>query len=127
MEKEVINPRGAPLPVGSYSPIIKLDKLIYSSGQIALDPVTNQLVPGGVVEQMKKVMGNIRVLLEESDSSFDQVLKMTLYLINMGDFKEINAIYESYFHGSFPARSTIEVKALPLGALIEIDFIAHSA
>lgn len=125
MEKEVVRSKKAPQAIGAYSQVIKLDKMLYSSGQIALDASTNTLVEGEIEAQTKKVMDNIAHLLEESHSSFGHVVKMTLYLTNMNDFKEVNGVYQSYFSESYPARSTLEVARLPMNALIEIDFIAY--
>ena len=126
MEKQALSPSGAPQAVGGYSHMVALDKMLYSSGQIGLDPSSNRLVPGGIEEQAKRTMENIKFLLEGNNSSLEHVVKMNLYLVDMGDFAIVNDIYKSYFSGPFPARSTVAVKALPLGALIEIDFIAHS-
>ncbi len=122
--KQVIQCDKAPQAIGSYSQLVKAENMIYSSGQIALDPETGKLVGSLVREQSQRVMKNIAILLQECQLNFSDVVKVTIYLKNMADFKSVNDVYQSYFCGNYPARSTVEVSALPKGALVEIDFIA---
>ena len=105
MEKEFVNIPDSPRPIGPYSPIVQFDKLIFSSGQIALDHRTNQIVPGGIQEQTEKILENIHTLLNDSESSFDQILKMNIYLRNLDDFSIVNKIYKGHFGKQYPARS----------------------
>mgnify|MGYP001378013328 CR=1 FL=1 len=127
MKKEPLNPTRAAQAIGPYSQAVKLDKLIYSSGQIALDPTTGELVPGGIKEQAKRIMENIKILLEAGGSSLENILKTSIYLTSMDHFGDVNEVYSQYFKKPFPARSTIAVLGLPKGALVEIDFVALSA
>lgn len=126
MEKKVITSDKAPKTLGAYSQIIRYQNQLYSAGQIGIDPETNELVSGGVEAQAKRALDNVGLLLEASSSSFDKVLKVTLYLTDMEHFAKVNDIYTSYFKPPFPARSTVAVKTLPRGALIELDFIAYT-
>jgi len=114
----------APKPIGPYSQAVKVGQLIFSSGQIALDPLSGNLVEGDVASQTKQVIENLRAVLESAGSSLDHVVKTTIYLKNMDDFTRINEIYGNYFAASMPARSTVEVARLPKDVLIEIDCIA---
>lgn len=127
MKKEALNPNNSAKAIGPYSQAVKLDKLVFSSGQIGLDPATGKLVPGEVKEQTRRVMENIKTLLEEAGSSFENIVKTSIYLSSMDHFNEVNEIYSQYFKEPFPVRSTVAVLGLPKGALVEIDFIALSA
>ena len=113
----------APQPVGPYSQAISFKELIFISGQIGIDVKTGKLVDG-IENQTQKVMENIKNILEEAGLNFGNVLKTTIFLTNMADFPKVNEIYSSYLKEPYPARSTIEVKSLPKGALIEIEVIA---
>ena len=118
--------RQAPEAVGPYSHAIRTQELVFSSGQIPLDPATGTLVDGGIVEQTHQVMKNLLAVLEAAGCPLGQVLKTTIYLTNMDDFRAVNEVYGSYFEGLVPpARSTVAVAALPLGARVEIDAIAQ--
>ena len=114
----------APQPIGPYSQAIQVDKLIFASGQIALDPQSGDLVEGDVGTQTKQVIENLKAVLESAGSSLAKVVKTTIYLKNMDDFARVNEVYGSYFAQSLPARSTVEVARLPKDALIEIECIA---
>ena len=126
MQKEALNPKKSAKAIGPYSQAIKLGNLVFSSGQIGLDPATGELVPGGVKEQTKRVMENIKNILEETHSSFQNIVKTSIYLSSMDHFDEVNEVYSQYFKEPFPVRSTVAVLGLPKGALVEIDFIALS-
>ena len=99
--------------------------MLFCSGQIALDPATGDMVPGGVEEQTRQVMKNLGAVLRAAGCNFEQVVKTTIYLSDLNDFQTVNAIYAESFPGIAPARATVEVSALPKGALVEVDAIAH--
>ena len=126
MEKQV-RTQGAPQAIGPYSQAVKSGGLLFASGQVALDPATGSIVTGGIVEQTERVMKNIAAVLEASGTSFDKVIKSTVFLKDMGDFAKMNEIYGRYVSGDgriAPARSTVEVSRLPKDALVEIEVIA---
>lgn len=115
----------APAPIGPYSQAIRVGNLLFCSGQIPLDPTSGEIVGGeDVTEQTHQVMRNIGAVLEAAGTSFDQVVKTTIYLIDMGDFPNVNAVYGEAFRGAAPARSTVAVAALPRGARVEIEVTA---
>ena len=124
MNREVIHTPHAPAAVGPYSQAIRLGNLIFTSGQIALDPTTGKLVEGDVVAQTHQVMKNLQSVLAAAATDLSQVIKTTVFLQNMGDFPIFNSTYAQYFPGTPPARSTVEVAKLPLGGLVEIECIA---
>lgn len=114
----------APAPIGPYSQAIEAGGFLFCSGQIPLDPITGNLVGEGNVEaQTAQVMKNISALLVHASAGFNQVVKTTIYLKNMGDFPKVNAIYGEHFKAPFPARSTVEVARLPKDVLVEIEVI----
>lgn len=121
---KVLNTRNAPQPIGPYSQGIEAEGLIFLSGQIGLKPDTGELVEG-LTQQTQQVMQNIRAVLESAGYSFANIVKTTVYIKNMADFTKFNQVYAEYFKESPPARTTVEVSALPKNALIEIDIIAH--
>jgi 2-iminobutanoate/2-iminopropanoate deaminase len=125
MKKEIIYTKSAPEPIGPYSQAIKLNNLIFSSGQIAIEPSTGQLILGDIKAQTRKVLENIKALLEISGSDFLKVLKVTVYLKDINQFTAMNEVYAEYFTESRPARSTVEVSRLPKDALVEMDIIAE--
>ena len=115
----------APAPVGPYSQAVALDKLIFVSGQIPLDPATGKLVEGEIEVQAERVLENLAAVLAAAGSSLDRVVRTTVYLVDLTLFPRVNAVYARHFTGApAPARSTIQAAALPLGAAIEIDAIA---
>lgn len=126
MAKTVIKTDRAPDAIGPYSQGIKLDELglIFISGQIPSDPKTGELVSGGIEEKTKKVLENIKAILEEAGSGLDKVVKTTVFLKNMDDFPKMNQAYGEYFKFDPPARSTIEVRRLPKDVDIEIEAVA---
>jgi len=125
MEKEVIVTEKAPSVVGPYSLAVKIESMLFVSGQIGLDPLTNELVTGGIESQIIQVFKNLMIILEEANTSLDNVVKVTIFLKDMDNFKKVNKIYGEYFNKDFPARSCIEVSALPKNAEIEIEAIAY--
>jgi 2-iminobutanoate/2-iminopropanoate deaminase len=125
MKREVISTDRAPQAVGPYSQAIVSDDLVFTAGQIGLDPATGQLVGESVEEQARQVMRNLQAVLAAAGVGTEQVLRATIYLLDMGEFAKVNEIYAELFANSLPARSTVEVSALPLGARVEIDLVAR--
>ncbi len=123
--KQVIFPSNGAKPIGPYSPAIRFGHLVFTSGQIGLDPKTGKLVSGGVAAEAKQALENTGTLLRTAGASFDHVVKTTLFLKDIADFGAVNEIYSQYFSQEPPARSTFQVVALPGGALVEIEVIAH--
>lgn len=123
--KEIISTNKAPAAIGPYNQATAFDKLLFLSGQIPLNPETMEIVEGGVQEQTKQVMENLKAVLEEANSSFNNVLKTTCYLSDMDNFVAFNEIYSEYFGAEdAPARATIAVKTLPKNVFVEVDAIA---
>lgn len=122
--KKIITSNNAPKAIGPYSQAIVLNNVLYTSGQIGLDPQTGDLKIG-IEEQVKQVMENLKALLKEADMDFSNVVKTTIFLKSMEDFALVNQIYASYFNENPPARSCVQVSALPKGALVEIELVAH--
>ena len=123
MKKEVISTPKAPAAVGPYSQAVKIGDFLYTSGQIALDPVSGTLAPAEIEAQSEQVMKNLGAVLEAAGYTFDEVIKTTCFLQDMGHFAAFNAVYEKYFV-SKPARSCVAAAALPKGALVEVELIA---
>jgi 2-iminobutanoate/2-iminopropanoate deaminase len=117
----------APAPVGPYSQAVEHAGLLFLSGQIPLDPATGRLVPGDIEAQTRRVLANLRAVLEAGGASLAHVVRTSIYLIDLADFPRVNAVYAEHFTAEpRPARSTVQVAALPLGAAIEIDAIAFA-
>lgn len=114
----------APQAIGPYSQAIRANGMLYTSGQISLDPATGQLVEGSFDDHARRVFRNLEAVLKKGGSSFDRVLKATVYLTDLANFQSLNAIYAEYFGNHKPARTTVGVKELPKGALVEIDLVA---
>ncbi len=114
----------APAPVGPYSQAIEANGLIFCSGQIPLDPASGQLIGKTAGEQTVQIIANMKAVLISAGVSLDQIVKTTIFLTNLGDFAEVNAVYEKLLGGHRPARSTVEVSKLPKGAIVEIECIA---
>jgi 2-iminobutanoate/2-iminopropanoate deaminase len=123
MAKTIIATKNAPDALGPYSQGIKLDAFVFCSGQLGLNPATGELLDG-VKAQAEQAMKNLKAVLEAAGSGLDKIVKTTIFLKNMGDFPVVNEVYGSFFPGDKPARSTIEVAALPKGGLVEIEAIA---
>jgi len=121
---KVINTPDAPKAIGPYSQAVIANGLLFTSGQIAINPKTNQIEATAIEEQTKQVMENLKALLAASNASFDKVVKTTIFLKDMNSFGTVNEIYGSYFANHKPARSTVEVARLPKDVLIEIELIA---
>lgn len=114
----------APKAIGPYSQAVSIDGWLYTSGQVALDPATGELVGGGFEAQARRVFENLRQVLESAGCTFANVVKATVYIMDFADFPKLNAIYAEHMGDHRPARSTVQVAALPKGALLEIDFVA---
>ena len=121
--KQVLNTENAPKALGPYSQGIKAGCLIFLSGQLGLDPKTNDFVAGGVVEQTRQALSNLKHVIESADSCLDNVVKTTVFLKDMNDFQAMNTVYGEFFKTEPPARSTVQVAALPKGGLVEIEAI----
>lgn len=122
--REVIATENAPKAIGPYSQAIRANGFIFVSGQIAFDPVSGYLIEGGVAQQTERVMENLKAVLESTGSSMARVVKTTVFLKSMDDFKRMNDVYAQYFPADPPARSTVEVARLPRDVRVEIDAIA---
>ncbi|MGB6328327.1 MAG: RidA family protein [Halarcobacter sp.] len=123
--KQIISTKKAPAAIGPYNQGTSFEKLVFLSGQIPLNPETMEIVEGGVKEQTKQVMENLKAVLEEANSSYGNVLKTTCYLSDMDNFLAFNEVYAEYFGASdAPARATVAVKTLPKNVLVEVDAIA---
>jgi len=124
MEKITISSPKAPKAVGPYSQAIKTNGLIFISGQLGLDPSTGELKSGGIVSQAKQALENVVNILNEIDLTVDNIVKTTIFILDMNDFSKINDVYKEYFKNDFPARSCVEVSSLPKSGEIEIEAIA---
>jgi 2-iminobutanoate/2-iminopropanoate deaminase len=125
MSKTPILPRSSPPPLGPYSHAVRAGDLLFCSGQIPLDPATGQLVAGDVRAQTELVLKNLQAILDDQKLTWSHVVKTTVYLIDLAEFTAMNEVYAKYFSTAFPARSTVQVAALPRGARVEIEAIAH--
>jgi 2-iminobutanoate/2-iminopropanoate deaminase len=124
MSLDTISTAGAPKAIGPYSQAIRANGFLFTAGQVALDPATGELVTGGIAEQTTRALENLRAVLKAAGSGLDQVVKTTVFLVDMADFSEMNEVYGRVFGAHRPARSTVAVAALPKGARVEIDVIA---
>lgn len=124
MEKQVINTSGAPAPIGPYNQAIKAGSTLFISGQIALNPETGQIEKDDITSETHRVMQNLRAILTEAGMDFSDVVKTTIFIMDMNDFSQINEVYGKYFSGYFPARETVQVAGLPKGVNVEISMIA---
>jgi 2-iminobutanoate/2-iminopropanoate deaminase len=124
MSRETIHTEKAPKAIGPYAQAIKAQGFVYTAGQIAIDPATGDFVTGGIAAETRRVFENLRAVLEAAGSSFDRVVKATVFLCHMSDFAAMNDVYSEYLGGAKPARSTVAVSELPRGALVEIDLVA---
>ncbi|WP_417201829.1 RidA family protein [Acetoanaerobium sticklandii] len=124
MKKNQIFTEKAPKAVGAYSQAIEYNGIVYLSGVIAINPSTG-ILSGTVEEQTERVLNNMKEILDKAGSSMNNIIKTTVFLNDVNDFAKVNAIYERYFSNPYPARICVEVAKIPLGALVEIDAIAH--
>ncbi len=121
---EFIATAGAPKAIGPYSQAVSAGGMLYTAGQIALDPTTMEIVPGGIAEQSERVLRNLEAVLREAGLGFEHVVKTTVFLVDMGEFAAMNEVYARFFGNHRPARSTVAVSALPRNVRVEIDLVA---
>src|ERR1043165_4195268 len=124
MEKKIITTKNAPAPIGPYNQAVFVNNTLYISGQICIDPQTNNLKNKDIQEETHQVMQNLKSILSEAGMTFSNVAKTTIFITDMGQFSEINEVYGKYFNGDFPARETVQVSALPKAVNVEISMIA---
>ena len=124
MDKKIINTSKAPAPIGPYNQAIVANNMLYISGQIPINPATNELVSGDVAAETHQSMRNLSAILEEAGINFNHVVKTTIFLSDMNLFAQVNEVYGSYFSADYPARETVAVKGLPKGVNVEISMIA---
>jgi 2-iminobutanoate/2-iminopropanoate deaminase len=124
--REVISTKDAPQAIGPYSQAIKANGFVFISGQVAIDPATQQVITGDATAQTEQVLKNLSAILTAAGSSLEKVVRSTVFLKNMGDFAAMNQVYGRYFTNAPPARSTVEVARLPKDVLVEIDVIAQA-
>ena len=122
---EVISTKKAPAAIGPYSQAIQVGNLIYTSGQIPIDPATGVFAEGGIKEQTRQSLTNVKAILEEVGLTMSNVVKTTVFMADMNDFADMNSVYAEFFTEPYPARSAVAVKTLPKGALVEIEVIAE--
>lgn len=125
MALQVVSSEQAPAAIGPYSQGMRAGDFIFFSGQIPLDPVSGEVVPGGIEAQIERVMANIAAMLGSAGLGFERVVKTTIFLVDMADFAVVNAVYGRYFPSNPPARSTVQVAALPRGVAVEVEIIAY--
>ena len=124
MSKKAINTEKAPKAIGPYSQAIQVGNLVYTSGQLPINPTTGAFPEGGIKEQTRQSLRNIQAILEEAGLTMSNVVKTTVFLADMNDFADMNAIYAEFFTQPYPARSAVAVKTLPKNALVEIEVVA---
>jgi len=122
---KVISTKKAPAAIGPYSQAIQVGNLVYTSGQIPIDPATGAFVEGGIKEQTRQSLCNVRAILEEAGLTLANVVKTTVFMADMSDFADMNDVYAEFFTEPYPARSAVAVKTLPKGALVEIEVVAE--
>jgi 2-iminobutanoate/2-iminopropanoate deaminase len=122
--KKVISTSKAPAAIGPYSQAIQVGNLVYTSGQIPIDPATGMFVEGGIKEQTRQSLLNVKAILEEAGLTMNDVVKTTVFMADMNDFADMNAVYAEFFSEPYPTRSAVAVKTLPKGALVEIEVVA---
>jgi 2-iminobutanoate/2-iminopropanoate deaminase len=122
--KKIVSTNEAPAAIGPYSQAVRSGRFLFCSGQIPLDPKSGQIVPGDIAAQTRRVLDNIAAVLRAEGATFEDVVKTTIFLTDLNDFQTVNEIYGSYFKNQPPARSTVQVAALPKGARVEIEVIA---
>lgn len=124
MEKKIITSANSPAPIGPYSPAVLVGNTLYTSGQVAKDAVSGEMIQHNITAETKKVMENLEAILGEAGMNFSHVVKTTIYCIDLNNFAAINEAYGSFFSGNYPARETVQVSRLPLNANVEISVVA---
>ena len=122
--RQLVTAAGAAKAIGPYSPALKAGNLLFLSGSIPLDPATGQIVPGDITAQTRRVMENIKALLDAGGADFSSVVRTTVFMVDLGEFAAMNEIYASYFSAPYPARSTVQLVKIPKDVRVEIDVIA---
>ncbi len=125
MTKTIIKPAKSPAAVGPYNHAVRMGDLLFCAGQIPIDPASGNLISGDIKVQTERVLQNVKAILDDQKLTFANVVKATVFMTNLGDFAGMNEVYAKYFTNDFPARSTVQVAALPKGANVEIEVIAH--
>ena len=125
MKKEIINTKKAPAAIGPYSQAVRVGDLVFTSGQIPIDPSTGEFVSGDIKAQAEQSLKNIQAILNEANMDFSNVIKVNVFLKDMNDFAKVNEVYASYFKEPYPARSCVQVAKLPKDAAVEIEVIAQ--
>ncbi len=123
---KVISTKKAPAAIGPYSQAIRVGNLVYTSGQIPIDPTTGAFAEGGIKEQTRQSLNNVKAILAEEGLAMNNVMKTTVFMADMNDFADMNSVYAEFFTEPYPARSAVAVKSLPKGALVEIEVIAEA-
>ena len=126
MKKKIIATPKAPAAIGPYSQAIRIGDFLYTSGQISLDPETMEMITGDIEVETEKVLKNIEAILKEDELNLNNIIKTTVYLTDLSEFGRMNQVYEKFFTDTKPARACVQVAALPKGAKVEIDVVAHS-
>jgi 2-iminobutanoate/2-iminopropanoate deaminase len=124
MEKKIINTTGAPAPIGPYNQAVQYGNMLYISGQIPMDPATGTIISGDIKAETQQVMKNLSAILTAAGMNFGNVLKTTIFLMDMGQFASVNEVYGQYFDDNAPARETVQVAGLPRGVNVEISMVA---
>ena len=124
MTRQIIATTNAPAAVGPYSQAVQCGNMVYTAGQLGMDPQTGKLVEGGIQAQTHQALANLQAILQAAGTSLDHVVKTTVFVQNMGEFRDMNQVYAQFFPQGPPARSTVQVAALPLGGLVEIEAVA---
>jgi len=123
--KKIIKPVKSPAAVGPYNHAVRVGDLLFCAGQIPIEPATGNLISGDIKAQTERVLENVKAILDDQQLTFANVVKSTVFMTNLADFAAMNEVYAKYFTSAFPARSTIQVAALPKGASVEIEVVAH--
>jgi 2-iminobutanoate/2-iminopropanoate deaminase len=123
--KSIIKPAQSPAAVGPYNHAVRVGDLLFCAGQIPIEPATGNLVVGDIQGQTERVLQNVKAILDDQKLTFANVVKSTVFMTNLGDFAAMNTVYAKYFTENYPARSTVQVTALPKGANVEIEVVAH--
>jgi 2-iminobutanoate/2-iminopropanoate deaminase len=125
LNKTIIKPAKSPAALGPYNHAIRVGDLLFCAGQVGINPADGNLVTGDIKAQTERVLQNVKAILDDQKLTFNNVVKTTVFLTNLGDFAAMNEVYGKYFTENFPARSTVQVAGLPKGAMVEIEVIAH--
>ncbi len=123
--KQIIKPKNSPSAVGPYNHAVRVGELLFCAGQIPIEPASGNLVAGDIQAQTERVLQNVKAILDDQGLAFANVVKSTVFMTNLADFSAMNTVYAKYFTENHPARSTVQVAALPKGASVEIEIVAH--